>query len=386
VVQLPLAGVGARGDLATAASLLSAIVNSSDDAIVGKTLDGLVTSWNPAAERMYGYSADEIVGRPVTVLCSPGRAAEVTEILARIGRGERVLHHETVRQRKDGTVFPVSVTISPVYDERGELIGASSIARDITEQQRAEAELRRRTADLERANRNLESFTYSVSHDLRAPLRELNGFSAALLEDCGDSLGETGRGYAGHITAASDQMAELIDDLLDLSRVSRAAMHLQVVDLGAEAAIIAAELQRSEPDRRVTFTVQQPACVRADPRLIRTVLQNLLENAWKFTSRHDRASIEFGTMPAEDGRTCYYVRDDGAGFDPAYAGKLFSPFQRLHSAREFPGTGIGLASVHQIVERHGGRAWAESAVEAGATFYFTLDAEETPCSTGPSCS
>jgi signal transduction histidine kinase len=270
----------------------------------------------------------------------------------------------------------VSVTISPVYDADGALIGASSIARDITREQQDEAEIRHRTAELERAIRNLESFTYSVAHDLRTPLRALGGFSAALLEEYADSLDETGRGYAGQIRDASDQMGRLIDDLLDLSRVARAELRLEAVDLGAEAARIAEELRRGEPDRLVAFSGQRPACAWADRRLISTVLQNLLENAWKFTSHRDQASIEFGSMPTEDGRICFYLRDDGAGFDPAYTGKLFSPFQRLHSAEDFPGTGVGLASVQRIVERHGGRVWAEGAVGAGATFYFTLSAEE----------
>ena len=357
-------------------TLLSAIVNSSDDAIVGKTMDGIITSWNLGASRLYGYSADEVVGRPITILCPPDRVGEVREFLDRIARGERVVHHQTVRRRKDGSTLPVSVTISPVYDEGGTLIGASSIARDITREQKAEAEIRRRTAELERANRNLESFTYSVAHDLRTPLRALGGFSAALIEEYADSLGETGRGYAGQIRDATDQMGRLIDDLLDLSRVARAEVRLESVDLGVEAARIAEDLARGEPGRRVAFSGQQPACAWADRRLIRTVLQNLLENAWKFTSHRNEASIEFGTRPAEDGRICFYLRDDGAGFDPVYAGKLFSPFQRLHSTQDFPGTGVGLASVQRIVERHGGRVWAEGAVGAGATFYFTLNAEE----------
>jgi PAS domain S-box-containing protein len=374
VVNQELYGTEARRSPGSPLLLSAAIVNSSDDAIVAKTMDGTITSWNPGAERLYGYSADEILGRPITLLCPPDRVGEIKELLARIGHGERVVHHRTERVRKDGTRFPVSVTLSPVYDEGGALIGASSIARDITDQQKAEAELLLRTAELERVNENLESFTYSVAHDLRAPLRALGGFSAALLEDYADSLDETGRGYAGHIRDASDQMAQLIDDLLDLSRVAQADVHLQPVDLGAEAVRIVAELKRGEPERRVTFTAQQPAWARADRQLIRTVLQNLLENAWKFTDHRAEASIEFGTMPAEDGRVCLYLRDDGAGFDPAYAGKLFNPFQRLHSARDFPGTGVGLASVRRIVERHGGRVWAESVVGAGATFYFTLDA------------
>ena len=356
-------------------ALLAAIVNSSDDAIVGKTTDGVITSWNPAAERMYGYSGEEITGQPITVLCPPDRVGEITEILTRIGRGEHVVHHETLRRRKDGTDFPVSVTISPIYDAGGRLVGASSIARDLTELKRAEAAKHDYVSDLSRANRNLESFASSVAHDLRAPLRALGGFSAALLEDCWEDLGETGRGYAERIAAASDQMAKLIDDLLDISRLSRVELHIQEVDLGAEAASIATELGRGEPDRQVTFTIEQPVRALADLTLTRIVLANLLENAWKFTAHRDHASIEFGTARADDGRACFYVRDNGAGFDPEYASKLFGPFQRLHSMREFPGTGIGLAGVRQIVERHGGRVWAEGAVDAGATFYFTLGHE-----------
>ena len=186
------------------------------------------------------------------------------------------------------------MTVSPVHDEGGRLIGASSIARDFTEQHRVAAELRRWADELERANQNLETFTYSVSHDLRAPLRALGGFSAALLEECGDVLGEDGRDYAERIQAASEQMARLIDDLLHLSRVSRAEMHPQQVDLGAEANRIAEELQRDGPDRRVHFAIQRPVWALADLTLIRTVLQNLLDNAWKFTSGRDDALIEFG--------------------------------------------------------------------------------------------
>jgi light-regulated signal transduction histidine kinase (bacteriophytochrome) len=233
--------------------------------------------------------------------------------------------------------------------------------------------------DLERSSQSLESFIYSVSHDLRAPLRALSGYSGALLEDYGGILGEEGRGYAERIVAASEQMTQLIDYLLQLSRLSRAELHLQPVDLGGEAARIAEELQHREPARHVRFAIEKPVQVLADRRLIRTVLQNLLDNAWKFTSGRDDASIEFGTAPSEDAAVCCYVRDNGAGFDPAYAGKLFQPFQRLHAAHDFPGTGTGtgLASVRQIVERHGGRVWAEGAVGAGATFYFTLDGKES---------
>ena len=225
--------------------------------------------------------------------------------------------------------------------------------------------------------RALEMFTYAVAHDLRAPLRAMDGFSEALIDECSDVLGEDGRGYAERIQAASSQMAGLIDALLDLSRVSRAEMNLQTIDLGAAASHIAEELQRSGPDRAVRFVIQQPVWALADPALMGTVLQNLLDNAWKYSSRRDDALIEFATIPAGDDSVCYYVRDNGAGFDSAYVDKLFAPFQRLHTPAEFPGTGIGLASLRQIVERHGGQVWAEGAVGEGATFYFTLDAKET---------
>jgi signal transduction histidine kinase len=240
-----------------------------------------------------------------------------------------------------------------------------------------EARVEERTADLEQANRNLEAFSYSVAHDLRTPLRSLSGFSEALLEDYGERLDEAGREYAERIQAASQQMSKLIDDLLHLSRVSRAEMRLEALNLSAEVAGIAAELRRSEPDRRVRLVIQEAVWVTADRPLIRTVVQNLLDNAWKFTSGRDEALIEFGGMRVDNGRICCYVRDNGAGFDPAYVDKLFRPFERLHSAREFPGTGVGLASVQRIVQRHGGRTWAEGAVDHGASFYFTMDAKET---------
>ncbi len=268
--------------------------------------------------------------------------------------------------------------------------GSVNILSDLSE---AEAEVRTlnaelevrvalRTAELERVNKNLEAFTYSVSHDLRTPLRALSGFSAALVEDYGDRLDETGRGYAGSIMAASERMAALIDDLLVLSRVSRAGMNREPVDLSAEAAAVAGELESRDRGRAVRFIIEDGIRVTADRSLIRTVLQNLLENAWKFTARRDGAVIEFARAAGEDGAAgeegmvCCCVRDNGAGFDPAYVAKLFEPFERLHDAAEFPGTGIGLASVARIIERHGGRAWAEGAVGQGATFYFTLSAND----------
>ena len=270
-------------------------------------------------------------------------------------------------RRRDASTFPAEISLSAIDTDEGILVAAA--IRDVT--------ARLRVRELERSSQSLDSFIYSLSHDLRAPLRALSGYSGALLEEYGGVLGEEGRGYAERIVAVSGQMARLIDHLLQLSRISRAELHLEPVDLGGEAARIAEEIQRRDPRRRVSFAIDQPVQALADRRLIRTVLQNLLDNAWKFTSGRDDASIEFGTVPSGDAAVCCYVRDNGAGFDPAYAGKLFQPFQRLHAAGEFPGAGTGLASVRQIVERHGGRVWAEGAVGAGATFYFTLDGKES---------
>ena len=238
-----------------------------------------------------------------------------------------------------------------------------------------EQQVQQRTIHLERANRELEAFAYSIAHDLRTPLRGMSGFAEALVEDYGDRLDETGRDYAGRVEAGCARMSGLIDDLLHLSQVTQAKMRLQDVDLSAEVTASCDRLRAGDPGREVRVTVQEGVRAIADRTLIRSALDNLLENAWKFTARRDGAAIEFATAPADDAPICCYVRDNGAGFDPAYVGKLFQPFQRLHDAAEFPGNGIGLASVRRIIERHGGRTWAEGAVDGGATIYFTLNAE-----------
>jgi light-regulated signal transduction histidine kinase (bacteriophytochrome) len=239
-------------------------------------------------------------------------------------------------------------------------------ARDELEQR-----VQERTHQLAVANKELETFSYSVSHDLRAPLRGIDGFSQALLEDHADQLDSNGKKYLERVRAAARRMSTLIDDLLDLSRVSRSEMRRGMVDLSDLAATIAEELQKAEPDRRVDFVIEAGLTANGDSHLLRVVMENLLGNAWKYTSRHSRARIEFGRKEV-DGRTVHFVRDDGAGFDPTYSNRLFGAFQRLHPATEFPGTGVGLASVQRIINRHGGTISAEGAVEKGATFYFTL--------------
>lgn len=228
-----------------------------------------------------------------------------------------------------------------------------------------------RTADLESTNRELEAFSYSVSHDLRAPLRAIDGFSKALLEDCGGGLGEVGAGHLERVRRAARQMDLLIDDLLNLARISRTEMRRERVDLAAMGKEIVASLTQAQPDRKVEFVVTGDPAVEGDPLLLRVALDNLLRNAWKFTSKHPTARIELGQR-GDNGRTVFFVGDDGAGFDMEHASVLFAPFQRLHRQSDFEGTGVGLATVKRIIQRHGGRLWAESAVENGAKFYFTM--------------
>ena len=228
-----------------------------------------------------------------------------------------------------------------------------------------------RTAELTTTNKELERFGYSVSHDLRAPLRGINGFSMALIEDYGAILDEEGRDYLKRIRAATLRMGQLIDDLLNLARVTRTEMVRQTIDLSAIARSIADNFQKEQPDRRVEVHIQEGAVIHGDVLLMTVVLQNLLDNAWKFTSKHKHAHIEFGFRDEANERVIY-VRDDGAGFDMAYKDKLFYPFERLHTPQEFEGSGVGLATVRRIIERHGGRVWAEGEIDKGATVWFSV--------------
>lgn len=362
--------------------LLASIVESSEEAIIGETLDGIISSWNKGAEKLYGYSAGEAIGQSISILVPQEISDDLPNILGKIERGEEIEHYETARVRKDGRLIHVALHISPIRDSSGIITGASAIALDITRRKVAEEEnvklmaeleerVAKRTAELDIINKELESFAYSVSHDLRAPLRGIDGFSQALLEDYGENVDAQGKDYLRRIRNATQQMGSLIDDLLGLSRVTRAQLSSQTVNLSQLAHDIASELQQGEPDRQVTFEIAEGLVVQGDLHLMRLALQNLLANAWKFTGKHPRARIEFGVIK-EEGRRVYFVRDDGAGFDMAYADKLFSPFQRLHPASEFEGTGIGLATVQRIIHRHEGSVWAEGKVENGSTFYFTL--------------
>jgi light-regulated signal transduction histidine kinase (bacteriophytochrome) len=278
--------------------------------------------------------------------------------------------------RKNGTEFPVEISLSPLETEEGLLVSAA--IRDVTQRKRMEEDvqklnedLKQRAAQLEAANKELEAFSYSVSHDLRAPLRSIDGFSHVVLEDYGEQLPADARGYLERVRAAAQRMAVLIDDLLNLSRVTRTAVQPKFINLSKMVEEIMQGLQEVHPERQVTISLTPDLMVEADPHLMHIVLENLLSNAWKFTSKQEHTVIEFGQKAHVKERT-FYVRDNGVGFDMAYADKLFGVFQRLHSISEFPGTGVGLATVQRIISIHGGRIWAESAEGKGSTFYFTL--------------
>lgn len=482
----------------------AAIIESSDDAIISMRLDGTVTSWNPAAERLFGYSALEMVGQPIAHLIPEDRIEEEAEILQHLERGRPISHYETVRRTKDGQRVDISLTISPILDSSGLVVGASKIARDITDRkwaeefymrfvsivnsamdaiisvnadrqivlfnlaaqrmfecsaseaidgsldrfiaphmlrfsdagsatsggghlgeitglrkdgaefpieasishatvvgkkvytvilrditQRKEVEavvaqlnedLQWQATQLQSANRELESFSYSVSHDLRAPLRHVQGYASLLGRELGESISEKARRYLQTITAASKDMGDLIDDLLAFSRMGRAQMIETNVSLDSLVADVRRALEPDTRNRQIEWVVPPLPEVRADPSMLKLVLSNLIGNAVKYSSKREQARIEIGTVGKEDERLIFFVRDNGAGFDPQYVHKLFGVFQRLHRAEEFEGTGIGLANVQRIIARHGGRVWAEGAVDQGATFYFTLKpaAKEEP--------
>jgi PAS domain S-box-containing protein len=470
--------------------------------------DFMIASWNPAAERIFGYTAGEAIGQPPNLIVPREAWEHVDEVIRQIRQQKGGKRSRNLNLAKDGRVIECEWYNTPLVDEEGRFIGAASLIEDVTEQERAEKALRRseeqfrllvelagsviiglhadhrvfqwnreaenlfgvpragaigrdfweladgfttradgsadtmkllrgsgsanaeseirtpagekrtmlwnytrmvspgnegsmivvghditvlkkvegqlrilntdlekrvaeRTAQLSSANRELEAFCYSVSHDLRAPLRSIDGFSKALLEDCFDKLDDEGRDYLRRVRAASQRMGELIDDLLTLSRVSRGEMRRSQVNLSALARLISELLRKQQPDREVEWRIAPEIVVEGDGNLLKIVLENLLGNAWKYTSRHPSAIIEFA-VDEVDGQRVYRVSDNGAGFDPAYGDKLFQPFQRLHRSDEFEGHGVGLATVQRIVQRHGGCVWAEGAVEKGATIRFTL--------------
>ena len=374
-------------DVATdqAQRYLAAIVDSSDDAIVGKTLNGIVTSWNKGAEQIFGYSSAEMVGKSITTLIPPDRLDEEDMIQSRLAVGERVDHFETIRMTKDGRLVDVSVTVSPIRDESGKVVGASKIARVITDRKLAEMALREseaslrglneilehrvqeRTSELQAALREMEGFTYTVSHDLRAPLRGIIASCRLLEEDYGTDLPLGAREHLQRQAEAARKLAILIDDLLRLSRIGRQALGRVEIDVTDVAEQIAQEVRQRPESPAFTLFVEPGLTTQADPLLFRLALLNLVENAVKFSRPNVPPIVEIGV---EEG--VFFVRDNGIGFDPIYEHRIFLPFERLHRDVDFPGTGIGLANVRRIIERHGGKVWGTGRPNEGATFFFRL--------------
>jgi PAS domain S-box-containing protein len=346
-----------------------------------RDLNDRILFWNTGTEQLFGWKSEEALDKLTYELLQTEFPRPLEEIKARLfahGHWEG----ELVHTRRDGKRVVVASHWVLHKIDNDEPRAVLEINNDITERRRAEKEIRRlneeleqrvadRTAQLQAVNKELEAFSYSVSHDLRAPLRHINGFSQALLEDYADKLDETGKSYLQEVRGASQEMAQLIDDVLQLARVTRSEMRRELTNLSELAQSIVAELRKRDAGRAVAVQIEEGLSTNGDKRLLRIMLSNLLGNAWKFTSKHEQAEIVLGYEP-KDGETVYFVRDNGAGYDMAFADKLFGAFQRLHTGDEFDGTGIGLATVQRIVNRHGGRVWAEGAVSKGATFYFTL--------------
>ena len=351
------------------------LVDQSRDGIVILDQDGHVYEANQRFADMLGYSLEEVSQLHVFDWEFLYPREQVIEMLRTVD--EKGDHFETQHRRKDGTVFNVEISTNGAMFAGHKLIFC--VCRDITERKKAEEKLKQAMADLEQSsaclaatNKEMESFSYSVSHDLRSPLRSIDGFSQALLEDYQDKLDEHGKEYLNRLRSASQKMGELIDGLLKLSRLTRSEMHQEIVDLSALAEEIITRFQETQPKRHTKFIIGNGLTARGDPQLLRVLLENLLGNAWKFTMKIPQAEIEFDKLNNGNGKT-FFVKDNGAGFDMAYADKLFSAFQRLHDTTDFPGTGIGLATVQRIINRHGGSIRAEGVVDKGATFYFTLE-------------
>ncbi len=484
------------------ASRESAIVRYSSDAIYTVSKESVIDSWNPAAERIYGYTSEEAVGKPMTLIFPPDRVDEEIALITRLSHGEDIPPYETIRVRKDGTNIEVSLSLSPVKDSSGRIVGSSRIARDISEEKRSRRELEAaharykstldnmmeggqildrefryvylndvaakhgrmpkdaligkkmtevypgientemfgllttciekrtshkmrnrfeypdgtvawfdlsiepvpegvfvlsidvteekrmveelhkshdelerlvkvRTEKLEEANKELESFSYSVSHDLRAPLRHIDGFVDLLRKHTAGTLDEKSTRYLQTISSSARTMGTLIDELLVFSRMGRSEMRSTTVDTAEMAREVIAAFENETAGRTLEWQIDPLPSVRADPAMLRLVFVNLVSNAIKYTGKKERAEIQLGSRLEED-QLIFFVRDNGVGFDMEYADKLFGVFQRLHRQEDFDGVGIGLANVRRIIRRHGGRTWAEAKLNEGATFYFSL--------------
>jgi PAS domain S-box-containing protein len=356
---------------------LASIVESSNDAIVGETLQGEITSWNKGAEQMFGYTAQETLGQLITIIVPPDRMSELEGILAKLNQGERLNNFETIRRRKDGQDIYVSLTISPIIDRWGNCIGASKIVRDNSQQKHVESllsiqnlTLTRQTASLKQSNEDLEQFAYIASHDLQEPLRTIHGFTQLLAERYQNRLDEQAREFMGFVTDGAERMQILIQDLLKYSRIQ--AQDLTKVSLHTEQVLegIIKHLLLTIEEKNACVTHDPLPIIHTDKATFQHLLQNLITNALKFQGS-DPPHIHISAQEHR-GEWVFTVEDNGIGIRSEYFQRIFQPFKRLHSREEYQGTGIGLAICKRIIERQGGRIWVDSEIGKGARFSFTL--------------
>jgi len=356
------------------------LIEAIPDAMIVAKRDGGIVWASAQAAKLFGYDREEFTEISVEMLVPP----RSREAFASFAREFSPNHHgqlteggsELFATRKDGAEIPVEISLSPLRTEDGRLV--LCLVRDVADRRRQEQEIRNRNqgltdrnAALAATNKELEGFVYSVAYDLRKPLRAIDGFSQAILDECGSQLDDQGKGYLKRLRSASQRMAQLIDHILTLSRLTRLDLKRQTVNLSRIAHRVAESLRQTSPRRKAEFVIEPEVVAHVDRVLSEAVVENLLGNAWKFTRKRAQARIEFGVR-SENGGRVFFVRDNGAGFNMDLLPRLFGAFQRLHRQEEFEGTGMGLATVHRIVARHGGRSWAEGKVGHGATFYFTM--------------
>ncbi len=352
---------------------LAAIVESSDDAIISKDLEGIIRSWNRSAERIFGYTAEEAVGKHISLIAAPGRLEEFPSILGRIARGERIEHYRTKRKTKDGRILSVSLTVSPIRDAFGRVIGASKIARDITDQEQYQQALREANEKLVRANADLQQFAYSASHDLQEPLRMVSLYAELLRRKFSGQLGESGEECLSFILAGATRMDQLLRDLRAYTYVSTAGGEPpHEVDANETLRKVLANLKAAVEESGAAVSSEPLPSVRVHEFQLEQLFQNLIGNAIRYRSPQPPA-IEVAAEQ-RDGFWRFSVRDNGIGIEPQYKEQIFGMFKRLHSSADYPGTGMGLAICQRIVERAGGRIWVESEPGSGSTFLFTLPA------------
>ena len=347
------------------------ILDQIHDSVIATNLDGVIESWNYGATKLFGYTSDEAIGKHISYVYPNDQHEFLQEqvINPLLQKGEHEV--EATMQKKEGETFDAQLSLSMRYDDNGEPSGMIGYSIDITARKLAEAKVLSQQHALQAANKELEAFSYSVSHDLRAPLRSIDGFTAAVFEDYYELLDDEGKRNLQRIRQNAQRMSSLIDDLLQLSRVSRHIIQKETVDLGLLATDVIQKYKYESPDRKITFEVENDMKVEGDPGLLRIALDNLISNSWKYTVNNPVAKIHFEKNMA-NGTQTFCISDNGVGFDMNYVDKLFGPFQRLHGSEEFSGNGIGLATVSRIIARHGGKIWAEAEIDKGAKFYFTI--------------